>query len=550
MALDAAAERAKLRGGGDVAFAAYERARRADRRPAAAARCGSSRAGDLAFAARPSERGRAAAAGGAAARPPCCRARDRLVPPGAGREHVVGLGHDPRLRPHRARAGGRRRRPASPRSARHGLRARLLGTPGRPDATRDRRDLGRDRRAGRRPGPPARRSGSSTRSAGASRSSSRSRGCPRSACPTRTSCSPSASRRRPSGPTRSRFPSSRRRPRALARDGRLNLLAHTLVFEAWADLHRGAVRRAITSAAEGARIAEETRALRYVLAARLAQAIASAEQGEDETAERLIADAEALLMPLGANPMLALTALARGRLALAGERFGEAYEHLVRIFDPAGAAFHPFVRGWALADLADAAVRGDGDLDAGSRLPRRVGADRGGDDRAASAGPARVRGGDPGQGRGRGTAFPGRDRGGAGGVAVLRRARAARLRSLAAAAAADDAVARSASRGGARRSTLSACCATRSGPAGSCGPRARRSASRNPGAWSELSPQELQIAQLAAEGLSNRRDRRAALSLAPDRRVAPLPALPEARRHLARTATRRARKRARAPDMQ
>jgi len=147
--------------------------------------------------------------------------------------------------------------------------------------------------------------------------------------------------------------------------GRLGLLAHTLVFEAWADLHRGAVRHAITRAAEGARLAEGTiRALRYVVAARLAQAIAAAEQGEDETPERLIAEAESLLVPLGANPMLALTAFARGRLALAGERFGEAYEHLVRIFDPTGVAFHPFVRGWALADLADAAVRGDGDLDA------------------------------------------------------------------------------------------------------------------------------------------------------------------------------------------
>ena len=54
---------------------------------------------------------------------------------------------------------------------------------------------------------------------------------------------------------------------------------------------------------------------------------------------------------------------ARARLALANERFSEAYEHLVRIFDPTGVAFHPFVRGWALADLADAAVRGQGDLD-------------------------------------------------------------------------------------------------------------------------------------------------------------------------------------------
>ncbi|HEY1564240.1 MAG TPA: ATP-binding protein, partial [Gaiellaceae bacterium] len=146
-------------------------------------------------------------------------------------------------------------------------------------------------------------------------------------------------------------------------NGRLYLLAHTLAFEAWSDLHRGAVRRAFTSAAECARIAGELRTPRYLVAARLAQAIASAEQGDDETAERLIADSETLLLPLGANPMLALPALARGRLALAGERYGEAYEHLVRIFDPAGAAFHRFVCGWALADLADAAVRGDGDLE-------------------------------------------------------------------------------------------------------------------------------------------------------------------------------------------
>jgi DNA-binding CsgD family transcriptional regulator len=146
--------------------------------------------------------------------------------------------------------------------------------------------------------------------------------------------------------------------------GRLQLLAHTLVFKSWAELHSGAVRQAITSAAEGARIAEEIRSPRYMMAARLAQAVAGAEQGEDDTPERLIADAEALLIPLGSTPMLALPALARGRVALAGERFSEAYEHLVRIFDPTGVAFHPFVRGWALADLADAAVRGDGDLDA------------------------------------------------------------------------------------------------------------------------------------------------------------------------------------------
>ena len=160
------------------------------------------------------------------------------------------------------------------------------------------------------------------------------------------------------------LPFLRKAATAARAQGRVNRLGHTLVFESWGDLHRGAVHHAITRAAEGARIAEEIRAPRYAVAAQLAQAIAGAEQGEDETPEQLIAAAEAMLVPLGPTPMLALTAFARGRLAIAGERFSEAYEHLVRIFDPEGVAFHLFVRGWAIADLADATVRGDGDLDA------------------------------------------------------------------------------------------------------------------------------------------------------------------------------------------
>jgi DNA-binding CsgD family transcriptional regulator len=145
--------------------------------------------------------------------------------------------------------------------------------------------------------------------------------------------------------------------------GRLSLLGHTLVSQAWAEVHRGAVRNAITCGAEAVRVADEVRDFRYAMVARVAQAVAAAEQGEEETSERLIAEAEAHLVPLGASPMLSLPAFARARLAFASERFGEAYEHLVRIFDPASIAFHPFVRGWALADLADAAVRGEGDLD-------------------------------------------------------------------------------------------------------------------------------------------------------------------------------------------
>src|SRR5258706_4203023 len=93
----------------------------------------------------------------------------------------------------------------------------------------------------------------------------------------------------------------------------------------------------------------------------LAEAFAAVERGAAAPAEQLIESAEATLLPLGANPLLSLVALARGRQALAHERFAEAYAHLLRIFDPRDAAYQRFVGGYVLADLADAVVQGDGD---------------------------------------------------------------------------------------------------------------------------------------------------------------------------------------------
>jgi hypothetical protein len=60
-------------------------------------------------------------------------------------------------------------------------------------------------------------------------------------------------------------------------DGRLARLAQALVFEAWAEVRKGAVRVAITAAAEGVQLAEETRQVRFVVAGQLAQANAAVE---------------------------------------------------------------------------------------------------------------------------------------------------------------------------------------------------------------------------------------------------------------------------------
>ncbi len=115
--------------------------------------------------------------------------------------------------------------------------------------------------------------------------------------------------------------------------GRLALLAQTLVSEAWAHLHMGNMHAVLMHAAEAVSLATETSQSLYLVGAQTALAIAEAERNHEPAAQELSSAAESLLVPMGANPMLALVELARGRTALAGERFTEAYQHLSRIFD-------------------------------------------------------------------------------------------------------------------------------------------------------------------------------------------------------------------------
>jgi DNA-binding NarL/FixJ family response regulator len=286
-------------------------------------------------------------------------------------------------------------------------------------------------------------------------------------------------------------------------DGRLARLAQCLAFEAWAAVNCGAVRIAITGAAEAARLAGETRQLRFVLAAQLAHAIAATERGEDETADALTAGAAAALVPMGPNPQLGLVAFARARAALADERPGEAYHDLLRMFDPEDPCFQPYARGWALADLADAAVRGDGDLDLVTGLLAEwegTAADMGAPHLEVQMAYAAAVLAEDATAEERFRAAVASSAAGwpfytaraqlAYGGWLRRRRRGADSRApLREAARVFDALGLRRFAGRARRELRAS------------GERARR---RVPEAWAELSPQELQIAQLAAEGLSNR----------------------------------------------
>lgn len=141
------------------------------------------------------------------------------------------------------------------------------------------------------------------------------------------------------------------------RQGRPGALAQALVSQAWAAVHLGNVGVGLPIAHEAAQLAIETGRVRWAQAARLAEATLTGLRGDFRHAESLAADAESVLLPMGANPLLALVELARGRNALLRGDYAVAFEHLSRISDPKDTAYHMYVQFWVVPDLIEAAVQ-------------------------------------------------------------------------------------------------------------------------------------------------------------------------------------------------
>lgn len=157
----------------------------------------------------------------------------------------------------------------------------------------------------------------------------------------------------------------------LRTQARLGLLAQALVSQAWAAVHLGKGTLAAGAADEAGRLSRETGQLRWATAADLVAATLAGERGDFETAELLARSAESQLLPMGAHGMLALVQFARGRQAVAHQRYAEGFDHLVRVVDPSDVAFHPFVGAWSLSDLVESAVLTDR-TDEGREFLRRL----------------------------------------------------------------------------------------------------------------------------------------------------------------------------------
>ncbi len=142
----------------------------------------------------------------------------------------------------------------------------------------------------------------------------------------------------------------------LRAQGRLGHLARVLVLHAWAATHLADWNVALPAAEEAGRLAAETGEPLWAAGAQVVKAVLAAVRGDQEVADALAAAAEQAVPPIGASFMLAIVQLARGLSALGGGRHAEGYQHLRRMFDPADPAYHPVIRCWAIGELAEAAV--------------------------------------------------------------------------------------------------------------------------------------------------------------------------------------------------
>ncbi|MCW0212965.1 MAG: LuxR C-terminal-related transcriptional regulator [Pseudonocardia sp.] len=146
----------------------------------------------------------------------------------------------------------------------------------------------------------------------------------------------------------------------LRSQGRMGLLAEALAIRSWAEINLG-VFDASRSADEARRLADETGQTVWAATARIALAVIEAVGGGWDVRHALLAEAEdtALRTLDASSSLLAAVQLARGVAALGAGRPEPAYGELHRVFVPTDPACQRVQQLWTISYLADAALRTD-----------------------------------------------------------------------------------------------------------------------------------------------------------------------------------------------
>ena len=140
-------------------------------------------------------------------------------------------------------------------------------------------------------------------------------------------------------------------------DGRVRPLARVLALRATAGFLLGNWPAADADAAEAEGFANETGEPVWAAAALSARALLAGARGE-RNADALATRAEEVALPIRARAALAMVQMARGLSALTAGRHDIAYHELRRMFDTSDLAYHSAKCGRAIGLLAEAAIQG------------------------------------------------------------------------------------------------------------------------------------------------------------------------------------------------
>ncbi len=143
----------------------------------------------------------------------------------------------------------------------------------------------------------------------------------------------------------------------LRRQARLGLLTQALTHYAWAATYADDWESATMAAEEAAVLGRDTGQPQFGLTARFIAALAAAMRGEPPDIEATLAHPEMTPLTSKSGPLMATAHLARGASALGEGRYDAAFEHLWPVFDERDPVFHRFMRWPSVLDLVDAAVR-------------------------------------------------------------------------------------------------------------------------------------------------------------------------------------------------
>jgi DNA-binding CsgD family transcriptional regulator len=139
----------------------------------------------------------------------------------------------------------------------------------------------------------------------------------------------------------------------------LGMLTQALVHYAWAATHAGDWEAAERAGTEAAGLARETRQPQFGLTGQLVAGLAAALRGGDIDLDAMLAGPERALTAMNGGPLLAPAHLARGAAALGEGRHDDAFRALWPVFDEDDPAYHRFMRWPAVLDLVEAAAHGE-----------------------------------------------------------------------------------------------------------------------------------------------------------------------------------------------